>query len=236
MLVAVHNFLSANCMPLNLKRKGYEITTSRKVLLNYNLNKEMPDSEFQVRKSEEQEPFEGSDQDANNGMNDSTSLHGDSDLDEVEGEEWTGTGLNVPPPNQKGADNPIEPPTGEELRVIKVAADLFKSSSFKLQVRPPSLDVHFSLNTILRLMYCCRMFVLNPPEYRLSNGFSFHYTLLSRKYHHYNNNIPSRHHARCSQKALPFHISYHYQRRRPTGKSATKVRVIFSLLEVGRTK
>jgi len=87
-----------------------------------------------VRKSEDQKPSEGSDQDANDGMNDSTSLHYDSDLDEVEAGEWTGTGLNIPPPNQKGADNPIEPPTGEELRVIKVATDLFKSSSFKLQV------------------------------------------------------------------------------------------------------
>jgi len=189
-----------------------------------------------VRKSEDQKLSEGSDQDANDGMNDRTSLHGDSDLDEVEGEEWTGTRLNVPPPSQKGADNSIEPPTGEELRVIKVAADLFKSTSFKLQVCPPVLVVHFILNTILRLMFCCQMFVLNPPEYHLSNGFSFHYTLLSRRYHHYDNNIPSRQHARCSQKALPFHIPYHYRRRRPTGKSATKAQVIFSLLGVGRTK
>jgi len=102
----------------------------------------MPDSGFQVRKSGDQKPSEGSDQ---GGVDDSTSLHGDSGVDETEGVKWTGTGLDAPPPSQKGADNPIEPPTGEELRVIKVAADLFKSGSFKLQVCLPSLLVHLHL-------------------------------------------------------------------------------------------
>lgn len=59
---------------------------------------------------------------------------GDSSLDE---DEWGE--ISPLPTEQTGAEvhgpgtKPQKPPTGEELRVIKDATDLFRSSSFKLQ-------------------------------------------------------------------------------------------------------
>lgn len=62
-----------------------------------------------------------------------------SDDDEDSGEgEWGG--ISFPLVDQTDAEvhgsatKPQKPPTGEELRVIKDATDLFRSSSFKLQV------------------------------------------------------------------------------------------------------
>jgi U3 small nucleolar RNA-associated protein 22 len=69
----------------------------------------------------------------------------DSTSDE---DEWGGI---LPVPNDHPGDavhglgtKPQKPPTGEELRVIKDATDLFRSSSFKLQARQVrSIDVLF---------------------------------------------------------------------------------------------
>lgn len=56
--------------------------------------------------------------------------------DEEEGE-WGGIGAAPSLPQESlggGSGKRNKPPTGEELRDIKDAADLFKSNSFKLQV------------------------------------------------------------------------------------------------------
>ena len=54
------------------------------------------------------------------------------------GEEWGGVGDEVDTVNQArnepSSSKIKKPPTGEELRVIREAADLYRSSSFKLQV------------------------------------------------------------------------------------------------------
>lgn len=55
-------------------------------------------------------------------------------------EQWSGLGhdgtADSPDPRRKGTV-PKKPPTGEELRTIKDAAELYMSSSFKLQVSMP---------------------------------------------------------------------------------------------------
>lgn len=65
---------------------------------------------------------------------DSDDIH--SDNDDEAGDEWQGiaepTSSVLPHPGTK----PSKPPTGEELRTIKDASSLFRSNSFKLQVRP----------------------------------------------------------------------------------------------------
>jgi len=136
-----------------------------------------------VRKSKDQKLSDasGSDQGANGAMNDSENFHDEPSHDEAEDVEWTGTGFNVPSTSKKpeqGIGKPTKPPTGEELRVIKDATDLFKSNSFKLQVCIILPFAYLILNTSFRLMLCCQMFVLNPPERCLSNGSFSHYTLL----------------------------------------------------------
>lgn len=58
-------------------------------------------------------------------------------MDEGEdGEEWKGIGSNAEtlPDEHFTGKKSNKPPTGEELRAIKDASDLFKSGSFKLQV------------------------------------------------------------------------------------------------------
>jgi U3 small nucleolar RNA-associated protein 22 len=61
----------------------------------------------------------------------------DDDEDSASGEDEWG-GISPLPVHQTGAEvhatKPQKPPTGEELRIIKDATDLFRSSSFKLQV------------------------------------------------------------------------------------------------------
>ena len=65
----------------------------------------------------------------------------DDDEDSAEDEDEWG-GISPVPNDQTGAEvhgpgiKPQKPPTGEELRVIKDATDLFRSSSFKLQANP----------------------------------------------------------------------------------------------------
>lgn len=61
----------------------------------------------------------------------------DTDGDEESGEgEWGGLDDNEEAAGDgyQHGTKPRKPPTGEELRVIKDATDLFRSSSFKLQV------------------------------------------------------------------------------------------------------
>ncbi|TFY82387.1 hypothetical protein EWM64_g1615, partial [Hericium alpestre] len=56
---------------------------------------------------------------------------------EGEDEEWGGIGESDEAVDQKakhGGGKPKKPPTGEEVREIKEATDLFRSSSFKLQI------------------------------------------------------------------------------------------------------
>ena len=71
------------------------------------------------------------------GAEDGLSDYGDM----VEGDdeaEWggvTGEQAEIEEEHRPGT-KPKKPPTGEELRAIKDAADLFRSGSFKLQVSP----------------------------------------------------------------------------------------------------
>lgn len=64
---------------------------------------------------------------------------GSVDMEQQEGEgEWEGLddkdNVNATVLHEPGT-KPKKPPTGEELRVIKDATNLYRSSSFKLQVR-----------------------------------------------------------------------------------------------------
>lgn len=69
-----------------------------------------------------------------------------SDVEQEEDEEeWKGIGGDAAtlPEEHFSGKKSSKPPTGEELRAIKDASDLFKSSSFKLQVRNLfSLTIH----------------------------------------------------------------------------------------------
>ena len=65
---------------------------------------------------------------------------GDSDSDTTsdsvnDDEEWGGTGggKDIGPPAPGG--KPVKVPAGHELREMKEASELYKSSTFKLQVR-----------------------------------------------------------------------------------------------------
>ena len=73
----------------------------------------------------------------NSGAEDGISDYGDM----VEGDdeaEWGGVtgGQAENEEEHRPGTKPKKPPTGEELRAIKDAADLFRSGSFKLQVSP----------------------------------------------------------------------------------------------------
>lgn len=69
----------------------------------------------------------------------------EQDEDEGEGEsigseeeEWGGvggTGVGTSASTLGGGGKPKKPPTGEEVREIKEATDLYKSNTFKLRVR-----------------------------------------------------------------------------------------------------
>lgn len=66
-------------------------------------------------------------------------MDGDGDMNDVDqaedDQEWQGIGTNAATPEEHfSGKKPTKPPTGEELRAIKDASDLFKSSAFKLQV------------------------------------------------------------------------------------------------------
>lgn len=64
-------------------------------------------------------------------------LSDDNDLSdqEDEEEEWNGAEGQVKTSTDEAKNGTVKkPPTGEELRAIKDAADLYRSNSFKLQV------------------------------------------------------------------------------------------------------
>ncbi|EKM77700.1 hypothetical protein AGABI1DRAFT_61282 [Agaricus bisporus var. burnettii JB137-S8] len=108
-------------MALNLKRKRSERAASRK-----------------TRRVAEGELSENSESDLDEELDGSESLSEGphAEKDEEEGE-WGGIGAAPSLPQESlegGSGKRNKPPTGEELRDIKDAADLFKSNSFKLQI------------------------------------------------------------------------------------------------------
>lgn len=77
----------------------------------------------------------GSDLDMEGNSEDDVNAQSEDGLEE----EWGGIRDPGPGDTETAAESqrgtkPKKPPTGEELRAIKDATDLFKSSSFKLQV------------------------------------------------------------------------------------------------------
>ncbi|KAG6855530.1 hypothetical protein H0H87_001513 [Tephrocybe sp. NHM501043] len=111
-------------MALNLKRKRAKEDGSRK-----------------TRKREDEligsdADLHASDDDAALNEGENTDDPMESDQEEGEGE-WEGldetSGANAQDGHEPGT-KPKKPPTGEELRAIKDATDLFRSSSFKLQI------------------------------------------------------------------------------------------------------
>ena len=98
-------------------------------------------------------------------------------------EEWKGiseqVGAETATYEYRTGTKPKQPPTGHELRAIKDATDLFKSSSFKLQVRILFISPRSMLIIPLRSMPCCLMFDQNNQECHLSNAFSSPYTHIS---------------------------------------------------------
>lgn len=62
----------------------------------------------------------------------------EQDEDEDEEDEWAGLGeggVDTSTGPSGGGGKPKKPPTGEEVRAIKEATDLYKSNTFKLRVR-----------------------------------------------------------------------------------------------------
>lgn len=107
--------------------------------------------------------------------------------EELEGhgsqDEWGG--ISNQPVEGGGSDDHIKttkkPPTAEELRAIKDASDLFKSSSFKLQV---CIRCHFlKLTQSFRSMHYFPTFVQNLRGFHLWNDSSSLCTQGSEKYH-----------------------------------------------------
>ena len=92
---------------------------------------------------------------------------GEESGNEAEEEEWHGLQASTVPEVEdvRTGTKPKKPPTGEELRNIKDAADLYRSSSFKLQVRAPAATLvcpsHCRGHSSSRSTRCCPMFVQN---------------------------------------------------------------------------
>ena len=62
-----------------------------------------------------------------------------SEDEAADDEEWGGVAgepaaTSAPGPSNNSHGKPIKPPTAEEMRAIREATDLYRSSSFKLQV------------------------------------------------------------------------------------------------------
>jgi len=53
----------------------------------------------------------------------------------IDDEEWSGTGGGGEADPSPPSGNPVKVPAGHELREMKEASELYKSSAFKLQVR-----------------------------------------------------------------------------------------------------
>ncbi|KAJ3576829.1 hypothetical protein NP233_g152 [Leucocoprinus birnbaumii] len=150
-----------------------------------------------VRKLEGQDLSEHSDSDHDeiDVMDDEESLHGGSEPAESdEGEEWGGTGVSVSLTShnhEEGHGKLGKPPTGEELRVIKDAADLFRSNSFKLQIdallpnvrpkpsrTPPLERFLLALHTfIMEIPSISQQHPLQASRKMLKKGIAVPYTL-----------------------------------------------------------
>jgi U3 small nucleolar RNA-associated protein 22 len=120
---------------VNLKRKRGEEHTPRKVI--HDFFKPITTNRTQVRRLSpegevnEEIPAIDSGEDDSEGMEDDDS----GNEDDAEVEEWGGIGQGLEGITPSGTGiKPIKP-TGEEIRAIKDAADLYRSNSFKLQVR-----------------------------------------------------------------------------------------------------
>lgn len=142
---------------LNLKRKRQRETGSRKIRrledgdescsLSVGSNVEVQDDIEETMKTDDD---------------------GDSSLDE---DEWGE--ISPLPTEQTGAEvhgpgtKPQKPPTGEELRVIKDATDLFRSSSFKLQIDALLPNVRPKASRIPpleRFLHTLHGFLMNIPS------------------------------------------------------------------------
>ncbi|KAF8874426.1 Nrap protein [Infundibulicybe gibba] len=145
-------------MTTNLKRKRVEGAGSRK-------NPKLADRH--------EEP----DWDARSSKDGGNSSAGESDGEDEE--EWRGIGEPASTSaevhdRQHSGTKPKKPPTGEELRVIKDAAELFRSSSFKLQidallpnVRPKTSRIP-PLDRFLLALHATIMGILPvPPQHPL---------------------------------------------------------------------
>ncbi|KAG6888045.1 hypothetical protein C0995_010906 [Termitomyces sp. Mi166 len=112
-------------MALNLKRKGAGENGSRK---SRKVEDQLTGSYANNHPLDEDDAMSGESE------NDDEPV--DSEHEEGEGE-WVGLndedGVNAAAPHEPGT-KPKKPPTGEELRVIKDATDLYRSNSFKLQI------------------------------------------------------------------------------------------------------
>ncbi|KAF9531369.1 Nrap protein [Crepidotus variabilis] len=146
-------------MAQNLKRKRAEISTPRKTA------RADEDSTANVSILEDT----GATEEEREEVDDVEDFDHQKEQDENEAE-WTGIAGNAPffstLARPEGA-TPKKAPTGEELRAIKDASDLFKSSSFKLQIdallpnvrpkpsrAPPLEKFLFSLHASLRDISC----------------------------------------------------------------------------------
>jgi U3 small nucleolar RNA-associated protein 22 len=68
----------------------------------------------------------------------------DEEEEEGDGEEWGGVeaeGSAMQVDQRPAGSKPVKPPTAEEMRAIREATDLYRSSSFKLQVRTMLSDI-----------------------------------------------------------------------------------------------
>lgn len=92
---------------------------------------------------------------------------------EEDDEEWGGMDVDVEVKDQSKGEGhqpgtkPKKPPTGEELRTIKDATDLFRSSSFKLQVRS---DCYFLDMLTLTGLNIDRCLVAQCPTKNVQNA------------------------------------------------------------------
>ena len=151
----------------------------------------------------------------------------DTSLDEEEEGSWEGLdgiddGKAVEIPNDRHGTTPKKPPTGEELRTIKDAADLYMSSSFKLQV---SLIIYthdaliMTIFLLARLTHCCQKLDPNIADLPLLKSSSIRCIRYSPLFPMYLRNILSTRHANFFNAGLLFHILCLSHRRTPSGKS-----------------
>ncbi|KAF8066902.1 Nrap protein [Lyophyllum atratum] len=121
--VAVQIFVLLT-MALNLKRKRGKEEGSRKTR---KVDEELTGLESDLHGSDDELPTNR----LENG--DDSAIETDGEEEEDEGQ-WEGVDVEAAEDGHQPGTKPSKPPTGEELRAIKDATDLFRSSSFKLQI------------------------------------------------------------------------------------------------------